>query len=132
MRYSLSLISIGILSVSCFNFPKIKFVGIPLSTNDANSPRIRVESGVEEAIILKRSVADHCKLNTDCDSSTMFCWEPHVQESYKVADSIFQQIAENARDSCNKHHDSPTSTIIAFPSMERQTDLEKIAQNLMS
>lgn len=132
MRYSLSLISIGILSVSCFNFPKIKFVGIPLSTNDANSPRIRVESGVEEAIILKRSVADHCKLNTDCDSSTMFCWEPHVQESYKVADSIFQQIAENARDSCNKHHASPTSTIIAFPSMERQTDLEKIAKVLQS
>mmetsp|Transcript_26700 Transcript_26700/g.56237 ORF Transcript_26700/g.56237 Transcript_26700/m.56237 type:complete len:417 (+) Transcript_26700:49-1299(+) len=121
-------------AVDGFQFPKIKFIGIPSFKSDEEVPRSRVEKGPEEEELLLRSVINHCQRDKNehtNDVSTCleasFYWEPALEESYSVACKIFEEIF-----SYQKSTRSPRKIILSFPSMSRQTDLENLANVLQS
>jgi hypothetical protein len=129
-------------SIAAFQFPRIKFVGISPEKVD-NIPKRRIEEGY--ANDLRISLETHCGITQTAPTdhrertSSFLRWEPNLQESYEVANVIFQEIALIA---CNKcHSDSndenatsqcAVSKIISFPSMTRPDDLQAIAKVLQS
>ena len=109
----------------CFQFPKIKFVGI--STEDANSPYRLVQKGPEEAKNLRRRLEKYCGIvdqNASSDGIS-FRWEPHMRESYEVANVIFHEIARANRSLLHQ-------ALFSFPSMSNPDDLDKLAAVLQT
>jgi hypothetical protein len=119
---------------AAFQLPEIKFVGI--SSNDLDAPRRRIENG--EADALRQSIEEHCNI-FDTSSPASFRWEPNLQESYEIANVIFDEIVQFSRE---RYHCCPVevsnapsdivSRVISCPSMKRPNDLEEIAKVLRS
>ncbi|KAL3787065.1 hypothetical protein HJC23_011749 [Cyclotella cryptica] len=126
--------------ISSFQFPKIKFIGI--SSNDVpdNVPKRRIEKG--EGDDLKQSLEKHCSIKEDLSGDPprySLRWEPYLQESYDVANVLFQEIVQVARarfhcysDSENLDTQITSPRVISCPSMSRLNDLESIATVLRS
>mmetsp|Transcript_14274 Transcript_14274/g.34485 ORF Transcript_14274/g.34485 Transcript_14274/m.34485 type:complete len:457 (+) Transcript_14274:114-1484(+) len=151
------VLNIGVLpSCSCttiaFQFPKIKFVGIS-AKEDSSAPQILVQNGPEDAENLRRRLETHCDVLDQESSSSIrgevsistpndlsFRWEPHLRESYEVADVTFQEIARVLRDShaCeekinnNGSKSSSHMLFLSFPSMSRPEDLVRLSDVLNS
>ena len=118
---------LGVVStVSSFQFPSIKFVGI---SNDLNTPRILVQNGDSDKLLQK--LKKHCAktIRDDKDSIKDIQWYPNLEVGYEVADVLFKEVERAlSQDNDGKRR----SIILSFPSMKRQDDLEKLAQVLKS
>jgi hypothetical protein len=130
----LALLSVPILAAAAFQFPKIKFVGISPGSNSENVPKRTIESG--EADGLRRSLETHCGVVQygSAENYVHLRWEPYVQESYEVANVIFQEIARVARERYidTKASRTPDTRVISCPSMFQPNHLEAIAKVLQS
>ena len=119
----------GLLNkVSSFQFPSIKFVGL---SNDVNTPRILVQNGESDKLLLK--LENHCAstIRDDKDSINYDVqWYPNLEEGYEIARVIFQQVERVA--SQDNNDGKQQSVTLSFPSMKRQDDLEKLSQVLTS
>ena len=130
-----------VLIVGAFQLPKIKFVGSTSNKEVDNIPKREIEQG--EAEKLRRSLETHCGLAQEKSSfdygnvriSSLY-WDPTLQESYEVANAIFQEILQVAR---GRYHgadagcrDNSISRVISCPSMSRPNDLKSIAEVLQS
>eukprot|EP00956_Cyclotella_meneghiniana_P014682 scaffold22098_cov76-Cyclotella_meneghiniana.AAC.9 len=133
------------LSISAFQlkFPKIKLIGFSPERVDDNVPKRLIQNG--GANELRLCLEKYCGLHQDLSigskislpSSDSLRWEPDLQESYEVADVIFQEIAQVARDWYNfDPNDASPKTgvtrIISCPSMSRPDDLLALAQVLQT
>lgn len=116
-----------------FQFPKIKFVGSlsTLKENDLNAPHRLVQNGIEESEKLrlkwKKYCTDSATRDTE-DSIVNLLWEPHLRESYQVANAIFHVVASQSQ----TMHSSAYTVRLSFPSMKRPGDLDKLSQVLQS
>mmetsp|Transcript_19985 Transcript_19985/g.42059 ORF Transcript_19985/g.42059 Transcript_19985/m.42059 type:complete len:441 (+) Transcript_19985:169-1491(+) len=137
---------IWLFAVDCaaFNFPKIKFVGIP-TKEDLNAPQRLVKKSPEDEENLRKSLEKYCNVcheitsgdddSKNASNNASFCWEPKLQESYEVADVIFQELAKVLLDRCNDNLDPSNKLyelVLSFPSMSRPDDLDKLSAVLQS
>lgn len=135
-------------AATAFQFPTIKFIGIS-TREDANEPRRLVQYGPEVTENLRLKVGKYCdvfdqEMSSDKAStnkqSASFRWEPHLQESYAVADAIFNEVERASRERCNCNKQTPNENsanalhqiTLSFPSMSRPKDLEQLATVLKS
>lgn len=127
----------GAVTALHFQFPKVKFVGV-FTKEDSVAPWILVQKGPDEANNLRRKVEKHCGiLSINDDTSDLlpnhvsFRWEPHIRESYEVADAIFQEVARVTRErNCNIHQRSKIrecQVVLSFPSMAMPEHLVSLA-----
>ncbi|KAL7545723.1 hypothetical protein ACHAWF_009077 [Thalassiosira exigua] len=130
-----------------FQFPKIKFVGIT-PKEDLNSPQRLIKNGAEDAEKLRKRVELYCQdiVQTNFGSEVskekaqvLLRWEPDLQESYEVADVVFQVVAQVLPEGDNGNQqafketgNSPYHVILSFPSMLRPEALEELAAVLQS
>lgn len=142
MRWLLNIfttIKLLLLSVraTAFQFPKIKFVGIPTVEN-SNTPQKVVQKSPKDAAELRKKLEIYCGISvgTDVDQSNRsFRWEPHLRQSYEVAAVIFEEIAQVTRQcqvDTNQHKLPINQLILSFPSMAKPEHLELISTVLQS
>ena len=81
---------------NAFQLPKIKFVGLSntRAENDLNAPQILIQKGPEDTDKLRQNLEKYCTDASSIDKdTTTFRWEPHLYESYEVANAIFEEVA---------------------------------------
>jgi hypothetical protein len=128
-------------TAAAFQFPKIRFVGV-FANEGSDAPWILVQKGPDEINNLRQKVEKYCGVSIDKDSSNLssnsvsFRWDPHIRESYMVADAIFQEIAQVSRErhANNDQHTRAMKNqlVLSFPSMARPEDLVKVSEILQS
>ena len=119
---------------NAFQLPKIKFVGLSntRAENDLNAPQILIQKGPEDTDKLRQNLEKYCTDASSIDKdTTTFRWEPHLYESYEVANAIFEEVARVSREGYNDN-EKQLRIFLSFPSMKRPADLENLSQVLQS
>lgn len=133
----LAIILLFSVSTTAFQFPTIKFVGLP-TVEDSNTPQKLVNKSPKDAEELRKKLEKHCDISvgTDVDQSNRsFRWEPHIHQSYEVAAVIFDEIAQVTRQyqvDKNQPKLPINQLILSFPSMAKPEHLELISKVLQS
>ena len=120
---------------NAFQLPKIKFVGLSntKAENNLNVPQILVQKGPEDTEKLRLKLEKYCTDASSIDTyTTSFRWEPHLSESYEVANAIFDEVARISRQGYNNGSEKQLRIVLSFPSMKRPADLDNLTNVLQS